>query len=124
MSPIVLGAARPSRRLAEAGERFGKHKDAGRPLAFVFVIDPLRMLLGRRDRHARLADELHRLLVHSNDSAVGVVSFFVALQPLLHVGDKLAIGVGRDYPVLDIPLGYAVFFCVWRPVSGLIDSTI
>src|SRR5215831_8515787 len=124
MGPVVLGAAWPGGRLPEAGERFGKQEDTGRPLAFVFIIDPFRMLLGRRNWHPRFADELHRLLVHAHDRLGRVVGFFVGLQHLFHTGDELAIGVGRDYPVLDFPLGHAVFFSVCRTVSGLIDSTI
>ncbi len=44
--------------------------------------------------------------------AVGIVGFFVRLQHLLHVGDELAVRVGRDHPVLDFPLGHAIFFSV------------
>jgi hypothetical protein len=33
------------------------------------------MFLRRRDRHARLADELHRLLVHADHRAARVVGF-------------------------------------------------
>jgi hypothetical protein len=54
MSPIVLGASWPGGRLAVARERFGKHKNARCPLAFVVVIDPLRMLFGRRDGREHL----------------------------------------------------------------------
>lgn len=60
LNPIDLGEARSGRRSAEARERFGEHKNTNPPLPFVFVIDPLRMLLRCRNRHARLADELHR----------------------------------------------------------------
>ena len=70
----------------------------------------------------RLAFE--RMFVHAHDRAVGIVGFFVRFQHFLHVGDKLAVGVGRDHPVLDFPLGHTVFFSVCRTVSGLIDSTI
>jgi hypothetical protein len=68
------------------------------------------MPLARRDRRARLADQLHRLLVHAHDRAGGVVGFLVGLQHFLHVRDELAIGVGRDHPVLDFPPGHAVLF--------------
>ena len=60
----------------------------------IFVIDPLRMLFGGRDRYPCLADELHGLLVHAYNGAGGIVGFFVSLQRLLHIGDELAVSVG------------------------------
>ncbi len=94
------------------------------PFAFVFVVDALGVLLGRGDRHAGLANQLHGLLVHAHHRAVGIVSFFVGLQHFLHVRNELAVRIGRDHPILDLSLRHTVFFSVCRTVSGLMDSTI
>src|SRR3989339_1967584 len=123
MTPIALGARRPSRRLSESRQWLGKHEDARRSLTFVFVVDTLGVLLGRGDWHAGLANKLHGLLVHAHHGAVGIVGFFVDVQHLFHVRDELAVRVGRDDPVFDFPLGHAVVFSVCRTVSGLMEAT-
>ena len=108
-SPIDLRSTRTRRGLPESGQRFGKHEDARRSLAFVFVIDSLGMILSRFDRYAGLADELNRLFVHAQHRTLRIVGFFIGFQHFLHVGDELAIGLGRNHPVLDLTLRQAVF---------------
>jgi hypothetical protein len=70
------------------------------------------MFLRRRDRHLLFADQLHRLFVHAHDGLSGIVGFFVCFEHFLHVSDELAVGVGRDHPILDLPLRHPVFFSV------------
>ena len=81
-------------------------------------------VLRGRHRRAGFLDQLHRLLVHAHDGTIRIVGFLIQIQDLFHVRHELGIGLRRDHPVLDFPLGHPVFFSVRRMVSWLIDSMI
>jgi hypothetical protein len=52
---------------------------------------------------------LHRLFVHAKNRTHRIVRLRIGFQHLFHVGHKLAIGLGRDDPVLDLAVGRPVF---------------
>ena len=118
LSPIVLGAARSGYRLSTVGDRLNKDKDAHRPLPFVFIVDPLRMLPSCRDRHTRLTNELHCLLVHAHDAADGIGDFVLRLQHLFDVRYKLTFRIGNNYPILAFPLSDTVLLASDEPFLG------
>ena len=39
----------------------------------------------------------HWLLVHAHDGTLGILGFFIRFEHLLHAGDELAVGVGRNW---------------------------
>ncbi len=120
--PVGLGPGRPHAHLTPARQRFGEHEDVGRARAFVFVVDPLAVVLRRRDRRARLLQKLHRLLVHAEHRAGRIMRPGIGVEHLFHACDELGVGLGRDDPVFDLPMGHATFFKVRRTVSWLIGS--
>ena len=72
--------------------------------------------------------QLHRLFVHANHRARGIVRFFVGFQHVFHVGHELRVRFGRPFlngygPVLGFLIRHAVFLSVCRTVSWLIDPT-
>ena len=64
------------------------------------------------------------LSAEAHDGTIRIVGFLIQIQDLFHVRHELGIGLRRDHPVLDFPLGHPVFFSVRRMVSWLTDSTI
>src|SRR3954447_37310 len=121
--PVDLGPMLTGSCLSKARQRFGEHEDARRAVAFVFVIDPLRVLARRGDRHLRFLQQLHRLLVHAEHRLLGIIRFRISLEHVFHVGHELGILVRRNHPVLDLALGHAIFFSVLRTVSAQIEGT-
>src|SRR3954447_10091112 len=81
------------------------------------------MLFCRVDRHFRLLQQLHRLLVHTQYRFLRIIRFRVGFEHVFHVSHKLGIVVRRNHPVLDLALGHSVFFRVLRTVSAQIDGT-
>src|ERR1051326_451801 len=59
-----------------------------------------------------------------NTGGGGVVRPGVHVQHFLHARGKFGVGLGRNDPVLDLPLRHLVFFSVRRTVSWLTASTI
>ena len=121
--PVHLRTPRPGRRLPPTRQRFAEQEDRGRAGPFVLVVDTPGTVLRGRHRRAGFLDQLHRLLVHAHDGTIRIVGFLIQIQDLFHVRHELGIGLRRDHPVLDPPLGHPVFFSVRRMVSWLIDST-
>ena len=78
--PIDFRAAGAGRRLAEGGEGFNEHNNARGPLAFVLIIDPFRMVLRGRNRHASFTEQLHGLFVHADPRVPGIVGFCIEFQ--------------------------------------------
>ena len=71
--PIRFGPPFASSRLSEARQGLGEHENAGRAIAFVFVIDTLTMLLRRRDGSPSLFEQLHRLFIHAQHRLLWIV---------------------------------------------------
>ena len=88
--PVGLRPPCAGGRLSETRERFGKHENAGRPIAFVFVIHTLAMLRRRGDRHPRFLEQLDRLFVHTQHGMLWIVRFRVGFQHVFHAGHELA----------------------------------
>src|SRR5665213_4574103 len=82
------------------------------------------MLAGGRERHARLLEQLDRLLVHADHRVPGIIWLSIGFQNLFHARNELAIGLRGNHPVVDLPLGHPVFLSVRRTVSWLIDLAI
>ena len=82
------------------------------------------MLFGAGDRLARFLQQLNRLLVHAQHGIPRIVGPGVDVQHFLHARGELGVGLGRDDPILDLPVRHPVFFSVRRTVSWLTDSTI
>src|SRR6185312_3694368 len=121
--PVDLGPTLAGGRLSKARQRFREHENARRAVAFVFVIDTLRMLLRRGDRFLRLLQQLHWLFVHAQHRLQRVIRFRIGFEHVFHVGHELGVLIGRNHPVLDLALGHSVFFRVLRTVSAQIEGT-
>ena len=122
--PVHLRTPGPGGRLPPTRQRLAEQEDRGRAGPFVLVVDTPGTVLRGRHRRAGFLDQLHRLLVHAHDGTIRIVGFLIQIQDLFHVRHELGIGLRRDHPVLDFPLGHPVFFSVRRMVSWLIDSMI
>ena len=103
--------------MSETRERFGKHANAGRPIAFVFVIHTRAMRRRRGDRHPRFLESLDRLFVHTPHRMHGIVRFRVGFEYVFHTGHAFGVLRRWNHPVLDLPFGHAIFFRVLRTVS-------
>jgi hypothetical protein len=123
MRPIDLGSMRSSDCLPETGQRFGEQEEPCCSFTFVFVVHSFGVLGGRRDGDVSLTNQLHRLLVPTDRGAVGILGFMTGFQHLLHLRDEPGVSLGRNRPVLDPPLGHAIFLSVCRTVLGLVEST-
>jgi hypothetical protein len=115
--PVGLGPTRAGGRLSETRQRFGEHENAGRAVAFVFIIDALAMLLRCGDRHPSFLEQLERLFIHTQHGMLGIVGFCVGFEHFFHAGHELDVLLRRNHPVLDLALCHAVFFSVLRTVS-------
>ena len=122
--PVRLRAPGAGRRLPPTRQRLAEQEDRGRAGPLVLVVHAARSRGGRGHRRSRFLDQLHRLLVHADNGTIRVVGLLIPVQDLLHVRHELRIGLRRDHPVLDFPLGHPVFFSVLRMVSWLTDPTI
>jgi len=115
--PVEFGALRTDADLPPSLQGLGEHEDAGRAVAFVFVVHATRMLLRGRNGIPGFLEQLHRLLVHAKHRKALVARFLVGLQHVLHAGNELTVGCRRNHPILNFPLRDAVFFRVLRTVS-------
>src|SRR6516225_3505007 len=78
----------------------------------------------RRDRYARLGDELFRCFVHTDYGACRIVRPLVDCQHILHAGYEGCVGIRRDNPLL-LPVRLErVFFSVRPIVLSLARSTM
>src|SRR5208337_2171207 len=116
-SPIDLRFPFANGNFTPTGQRLGEHEDAGGTRALVFVVDPLAVLGGGGDGRTRFLQQLHRLLVHTEDWKRGIIRPLVDFQHFFHVSNKFAVGFWRNHPILDFPIRHAVFFSVRRTVS-------
>ena len=107
--PVHLHTPGPGRRLPPTRQRLAEQEDCGRAGPFVLVVDTPGTVLRGRHRRAGFLDQLHRLLVHAHDGTIRIVGFLIQIQDLFHVRHELGIGLRRDHPVLDPPLGRPVF---------------
>src|SRR5262249_27700954 len=96
---------------------FGEHENAGRTIAFVFVIDTLSVLRRRRDGHPSLLEQLNRLFVPAQHRMLRIVGFGVGFEHFFHASHELSVLLWWNDPVLDLPLRHAVFFSTLRTVS-------
>ena len=115
--PVGLRPSCAGGRLSETREWLGKQENAGRPIAFVFVIHTRALPRRRGDRHPRLLEQLNRLFVHTQHGMLRIVRFGVRFQHVFHTGHKLRVLLWRNHPVLDLALGHAIFLSVLRTVS-------
>src|SRR6266849_1437926 len=82
------------------------------------------MLFRRGHGNARLLEQLHGLLVHAHNRETPLIRLGIRLQHFFHVGDKFAVRLGWNHPILNLALTHAVFLSVRRTVSRLTDSTM
>src|SRR5262252_1624578 len=105
-------------------QRREHHEQIGDTIAFVFVIVTRLASRLRRDRSARLDDQLLRGFVEAHERTLRIVRPLIDLQHLFHVGDKGRAGVRRNHPFLLAMRFENVFFSVRPIVLSLARSTM
>src|SRR5581483_6069505 len=109
-------------RRPPAQQRLEDHEQVGRAVAHVLVVVAGWLPRRGRQRHAGLADQLHRHLVEADQRPPGVVGAVVDFQHVLHPGYELPALPRRDDPLLlEVGLKF-VFLSTRRTVSSLTDS--
>lgn len=109
VGPIHFGPPLTGSRLSEPRQGFGKHEDARRAVAFVLVVNAFAVFLRRCNRRSSLLKQLDGLFVHAQHGMFRVVGFGVGFEHLFHASHELGVLLGRNHPVLDLPLRHAVF---------------
>src|SRR5271169_172905 len=105
-------------------QRREHHEQIGDAIAFVFVIVTRLASRLRRDRRARLDDQLLRGFVEAHERTLRIVRPLIDLQHVFHIGDKGRAGVRRDHPLLLAMRFENVFFSVRPIVLSLARSTM
>lgn len=108
MRPIHRRASSAHTHVAPPAQRLVEHPHAAHALADVFMIDAL-FAARRRDRLARLADQLLGLFVHAHHRTQRIVRPRIRLQHLLHRRHERRVMRRRDAPHLPTPRLYLVF---------------
>src|SRR5208283_2075696 len=107
-----------------AFERREHHKEIGRAVALVFVIEPGRPPRFHLDRSARFGDQLLRGFVQANQRHIGIAWPRVHGQHVFHGRYESAIGLRRDNPLLFQMRLENVFLRVRPMVLSLARSTM
>ena len=109
---------------APALERRENHEYIGHAVSLVFVIVPDDSSGSRRNRSARLDDQLLGGFIQTDEGAIGIARLLVSFQHIFHGGDEAGVGVRRNHP-LPIAVGLEdVFFRVLPIVLSLAFSTV
>src|SRR3974377_1028546 len=107
-----------------AFERGKHHKQIGRAIAFVFIIESDQPSLFHLDRSACFSDQLLRGLVQANQRNIGIARPRIHGQHVLHGGYECAVGFRRNDP-LPFEMGPKDVFLRVRPiVLSLARSTM
>ena len=115
--PVLLGPALGHLGQAPSGQRFGRHEHGAGAAASILVVLAGLPSRRRRDRCARLADQLPRRLVHADDGEVRIVRTPINVEHLLHPRREVGIALRRDHPADAPPRFEGVFFNIRRTVS-------
>jgi hypothetical protein len=81
---------------APALQRREDHEEIGDAVALVFVVVTSGSSGLRRDRSARLDDQLLGGLVQTHERTIGISRPLVRVQHVFHGGDEARIGFGRE----------------------------
>jgi resolvase-like protein len=81
------------------GQRFKQHKEIARTVAFVFVIDLLRLTRAGCYRLPNVLDQLLGSFVKADHRPLGIIGPLVDIQSFLHLADECGIGCWRNYPL-------------------------
>lgn len=97
--PICRGALQLGISMAYSGKRFRKQKNAASSMPLI-----LKILLGYRpgtdrERFARFAKHLIRLLIHADQGDVGIIREVIEFQNIFHAGYKSRVFLWRNAPV-------------------------
>src|SRR5271165_6802274 len=107
-----------------AFERGEDHEQGGGSVALVLVVVAGWTSRRRDDRRARFDRQLLGRFVEANDGSFWVVRTPVDVEHVLHAGDEVGVGVGRNDPLfLEVRLE-DVFFRIRPMVLSLALSTI
>src|SRR5271157_5656818 len=107
-----------------AFERGEDHEQGGGSVALVLVVVAGWTSRRRDDRRARFDRQLLGRLVEANDGSFWVVRTPVDVEHVLHAGDEVGVGVGRNDPLfLEVRLE-DVFFRIRPMVLSLALATI
>ena len=71
-----------------------------------------------------ILQQLHWLLIYTHHRLLRIVRARITIQHNLRLGYKLSVLLCRNHPLLDVPLGSAIFFDTIQTVSWLIEETI
>jgi len=115
--PVLFCPLRGYARDALAGQWLASNEDVAHPFPAVFVIITGKLTWLCWNWHHGFSNQLFRRLVHANQRIQGIIGQFVQIQDRLHLGHKITVMRGRDYPCFCFPGLKLVFFSVCRTVS-------
>ena len=100
-----------------AHQRFGGDENIARPVSDVFVIISGGSPWFCRNRNSAFANQLLGRLIHADHRIERIIRLLVDIQHSLHLSDKIAALLWRDYPTNLLPRLEFVFFNARRTVS-------
>ena len=110
--PIPPSPVFACRHVTPPGQRLHFEKDFGHAVADIFVVDATGTTGCHRQGRGDFVHELLAGLVHAHQREALVVREVVSLKDILHAGDKGAVLLGRNLPVLAYVRLQLVFFSV------------
>ena len=115
--PVDCGAGFRYGERPPPRQGLGEQKHVGCPDSFVVVVVPQWLArLGGQGR-ARFLNQLHRLCIHVDQRAPGIIGALIKSQDLFHGGPKVGIMLRGNPPTLVYVRLEEIFFIVCRPVS-------
>lgn len=122
--PVDPGPTITDPDLAPASQRLADQEQMGHPAAQILGVVALRLSRGGGQRRSDLTAQLPTRLVQTDDRMGRVVGTVAPIKQVLHVPDKLRVGLRRNAPRLPQPQFEFVCFQVRRTVSEEMASTI
>src|SRR5512144_1508959 len=122
--PVNGGAPLADMHRAATLERVREQEETRRPIALVFIVNPLGAARDRRLGRPRLLDELDGLFIHTDQRDLRIIRQTVGVEQVLHPGHELAVLLGRNHLGLASMRFQFVFLSVRRTLSWGKLSTI
>ena len=96
--PVGFGSARRHLGHAPPGQGFGRHEHIAASAASVLVVFARRLTRCRRNRFARLTDQLPGRLVHAHHRKGRIVGTPVDVENLLHRRREVRVALWGNHP--------------------------
>src|SRR6187200_877074 len=113
---VVFGSPLGDHQMTPARLRLTHHKEVGRPVALVFIINAGRLSGLRRQGPPGLGNQLDTLLIKVDLRTASLIGLSIEIQDILHTRDKLGPYV-RNTPLLILPRFERGFFNNRRTLS-------